>query len=120
MERFIGVLTEHFAAPSHVAGSRQVMLLTVTTPRFLRRKVYQRLIESGIRAEKDFRNEKLGLKSGRRNSRRSLHGGDRRPGSQTGDDRPRARTGKTLSRLKVEEFIQKIKEETIIGGESYR
>jgi threonyl-tRNA synthetase len=123
MERFIGVLTEHFAGafPTWLAPV-QVMLLTVTDPQIpYAEKVYQRLIESGIRAEKDFRNEKLGLKVREAELQKIPYMvviGDREVKQEM--IAPRARTGKTLSPLKVEEFIQKIKEETIIGGESYR
>jgi threonyl-tRNA synthetase len=123
MERFIGVLTEHFAGafPTWLAPV-QVMLLTVTDPQIpYAEKVYQRLIESGIRAEKDFRNEKLGLKVREAELQKVPYMvviGDREVKQEM--IAPRARTGKTLSPLKVEEFIQKIKEETKIGGESYR
>ena len=123
MERFIGVLTEHFAGafPTWLAPV-QVMLLTVTDPQIpYAEKVYQRLIESGIRAEKDFRNEKLGLKVREAELQKIPYMvviGDREVKQEM--IAPRARTGKTLSPLKVEEFIQKIKEETVIGGESYR
>ena len=64
MERFIGVLIEHYAGafPTWLAPV-QVILLTVTDPQIpYGEKVYQKLMGAGIRAEKDFRNEKLGLK----------------------------------------------------------
>ena len=123
MERFIGVLTEHFAGafPTWLAPV-QVILLTVTDPQIpYAEKVYQRLIESGIRAEKDFRNEKLGLKIREAELQKIPYMvviGDREVKQEL--IAPRARTGKALSSLKVEEFIQKIKEEIKIGGESYR
>ena len=122
MERFIGVLIEHYAGafPTWLAPV-QVILLTVTDPQIpYGEMIYQRLIEAGIRTEKDFRNEKLGLKireaeiqkipymvvlGGREVSQNLLA--------------PRARNGKTLPPMKVEEFIQKIREERPIGGESY-
>jgi threonyl-tRNA synthetase len=122
MERFIGVLIEHYAGafPTWLAPV-QVILLTVTDPQIpYGEMIYQRLIEAGIRTEKDFRNEKLGLKireaeiqkipymvvlGGREVSQNLLA--------------PRARSGKTLPSMKVEEFIQKIREECPIGGESY-
>jgi threonyl-tRNA synthetase len=123
MERFIGVLTEHFAGafPTWLAPV-QVILLTVTDPQIpYAEKVYRRLIEAGIRAEKDFRNEKLGLKVREAELQKIPYMvviGNREVKQEM--IAPRARTGKTLSPLKIEEFIQKIKEETIIGGESYR
>jgi threonyl-tRNA synthetase len=123
MERFIGVLTEHFAGafPTWLAPV-QVILLTVTDPQIpYAEKIYQRLVESGIRAEKDFRNEKLGLKIREAELQKIPYMvviGDREV--KQGLIAPRARTGKTLSPMKIEELIQKIKEESKIGGESYR
>ena len=123
MERFIGVLTEHFAGafPTWLAPV-QVILLTVTDPQIpYAEKIYQRLIESGIRTEKDFRNEKLGLKIREAELQKIPYMvviGDREVKQEL--IAPRARTGKTLSPMKIEELIQKIKEESKIGGESYR
>ncbi len=124
MERFIGVLTEHYAGafPTWLAPV-QAILLTVTDPQIpYAEKVYQQLIEAGIRAEKDFRNEKLGLKIREAEiAKDSLHGGHRRSGGKTGlAGSPGAHREKPQTPMKVEEFIQKIKEESRIGGESYR
>jgi threonyl-tRNA synthetase len=123
MERFIGVLIEHFAGafPTWLAPV-QVILLTVTDPQIpYAEKIYQRLIESDIRVEKDFRNEKLGLKIREAELQKIPYMvviGDREVKQEL--IAPRARTGKTLSPMKIEELIQKIKEESKIGGESYR
>jgi threonyl-tRNA synthetase len=123
MERFIGILIEHFAGafPTWLAPV-QVILLTVTDPQIpYAEKIYQRLIESDIRAEKDFRNEKLGLKIREAELQKIPYMvviGDREVKQEL--IAPRARTGKTLSPMKIEELIQKIKEESKIGGESYR
>ncbi len=122
MERFIGVLIEHYAGafPTWLAPV-QVILLTVTDPQIpYGEMVYQRLMGAGIRTEKDFRNEKLGLKVreaeiqkipymvvlGEREVKQNMLA-------------PRAHSGKTLQPMKVEEFIQKIKEECAVGGEAY-
>jgi len=74
MERFIGVLTEHFAGPFPPGWPPvQVILLTVTDPQIpYAEDVARQLLGAGIRVEKDFRNEKLGLKIRRPSSRRSL------------------------------------------------
>ena len=123
MERFIGVLTEHFAGafPTWLAPV-QVILLTVTDPQIpYAEKVYQRLIESGIRAEKDFRNEKLGLKIREAEMQKIPYMvviGDREV--QKDLISPRARTGKAQAAMGIEEFVKKVKEESSIGGESYR
>jgi threonyl-tRNA synthetase len=123
MERFIGVLTEHYAGafPTWLAPV-QAVLLTVTDPQIpYAEKVYQRLIEAGLRAEKDFRNEKLGLKIREAEMQKIPYMvviGDREVKQEL--LAPRARTGKSLPPMKVEEFIAKLKEESAIGGESYR
>ena len=122
MERFIGVLIEHFAGafPTWLAPT-QVILLTVTDPQIpYGETVYQRLTGVGIRTEKDFRNEKLGMKIREAEMQKIPYMvvlGDREV--RQGTLAPRARSGKTLPSMKIEEFVQTIKEECIIGGESY-
>jgi len=122
LERFIGVLTEHYAGafPTWLAPV-QVILLTVTDPQIpYGEMIFQKLVTAGIRTEKDFRNEKLGFKIreaeiqkipymvvlGEREVKKNLMA-------------PRARSGKTLRPMKIEEFIRRIKEECSIGGEAY-
>ncbi len=64
MERFIGVLIEHYAGtfPTWLSPV-QAILLTVTDRNIpYGEKVLKSLKEGGIRAKGDFRNEKLGLK----------------------------------------------------------
>jgi threonyl-tRNA synthetase len=119
MERFIGVLTEHFAGafPLWLAPV-QAIILTVTDPQIPYAEViYQKLLESGIRAEKDFRNEKLGLKIREAELQKIPYMvviGDREVKQRL--VAPRARTGKTLNSMKIEEFIEKINEESSLGG----
>jgi threonyl-tRNA synthetase len=122
MERFIGVLTEHYAGafPTWLAPV-QVILLTVTDPQIpYAEMIYQRLNREGIRVEKDFRNEKLGMKIREAEIQKIPYMvvlGEREVNQNL--LAPRARSGKTLKPMKVEEFIQRIKEECSIGGESY-
>jgi threonyl-tRNA synthetase len=122
MERFIGVLVEHYAGafPTWLAPV-QVILLTVTDPQIpYGDMVYKKLAGAGIRTEKDFRNEKLGLKIREAEIQKIPYMvvlGEREVKQNT--LAPRARSGKTLPPMKVEELIQKIKEECSIGGESY-
>ena len=122
MERFIGVLIEHHAGafPAWLAPV-QVILLTVTDPQIsYGESVYQKLLEAGIRTEKDFRNEKLGLKIREAEMQKipyMLVLGDREVQQKV--VAPRARSGKTLSPIKIEEFIRIVKAECKIGGESY-
>jgi len=122
MERFIGVLIEHYAGafPTWLAPV-QVILLTVTDPQIpYGEMIFQKLTTAGIRTEKDFRNEKLGLKIreaeiqkipymvvlGEKEVKQNLVA-------------PRARSGKTLPPMRIQEFIQRIREECSIGGEAY-
>ncbi|MGD2126889.1 MAG: threonine--tRNA ligase, partial [Desulfobacteraceae bacterium] len=64
LERFIGVLIEHYggAFPTWLSPV-QAVILTVTDRNIpYGQKVFESLMEAGIRVETDFRNEKLGLK----------------------------------------------------------
>jgi len=64
IERFIGVLIEHYAGafPTWLAPV-QAVILTVTDRNIPHaQKVYQTLREADVRVEADLRNEKLGLK----------------------------------------------------------
>ena len=122
MERFIGILIEHYAGafPTWLAPV-QVTTLTVTDPQIPYAEIIsQQLREAGIRVEKDIRNEKLGLKIreaelekipymlvlGEREVKQNLVA-------------PRARSGKTLPAMPIEEFIGLIKKECNVGGEAY-
>ncbi len=64
MERFIGVLIEHFGGKFPVwLAPVQVMIMNITDDQEpYVRDIYDTLINEGIRAELDTRNEKLGLK----------------------------------------------------------
>jgi len=64
IERFIGVLIEHYAGNFPLWLSPvQGLLVTVTDNQIpYARKVYSQLREAGIRVQHDFRNEKLGFK----------------------------------------------------------
>ncbi len=118
MERFIGILTEHFAGafPTWLAPV-QVMLLTVTDPQIpYGEKIYQQLLQAGIRVEKDFRNEKLGLKIREAELQKIPYMvvlGDREVKQNLLS--PRARSGKTLAAMPVEEFMAIIREECKIA-----
>jgi threonyl-tRNA synthetase len=114
MERFIGVLIEHFAGafPTWLAPV-QVILLTITDPQIpYGEKIYQHLLQAGMRVEKDFRNEKLGLKIREAELQKIPYMvvlGDREVKQNLLS--PRARSGKTLAAMPVEGFINIIREE---------
>ncbi|MBN1627742.1 MAG: threonine--tRNA ligase, partial [Deltaproteobacteria bacterium] len=114
IERFIGIMIEHYAGAFPVWLSPvQAKILTVTDRNIAYgEKVLKTLIEAGIRAEGDFRNEKLGLKVRDAQMQKipySLIIGDRE--SQDEGVTPRIRGGGSLNFMKVGEFINHILEE---------
>ena len=114
MERFIGVLIEHYAGAFPVWLSPvQAILLTVTDRHIpYAEKVGQELIMKGIRVEKDFRNEKLGFKIREAQLQKvpyMLVFGDREVKEETLS--PRKRSGESLKAMRVEEFIGLIQSE---------
>jgi threonyl-tRNA synthetase len=64
IERFIGVLIEHFAGnfPVWLAPVQAVVLTVTDSQAPYATSVYEALRASGVRVQKDFRNEKLGFK----------------------------------------------------------
>jgi threonyl-tRNA synthetase len=114
MERFIGVLIEHYAGAFPVwLAPVQAILLTVTDRQLsYAEKVYDQLIQKGIRVEKDFRNEKLGFKIREAQLQKipyMLVIGDREEKDQTIS--PRKRSGEATKALVVEDFIAHIRSE---------
>lgn len=114
IERFIGILTEHFAgkfplwlAPVHVR------LMTVTEKfSAYALEVQQRMLNTDIRAEADIRNEKIGYKLREaRNERVSYMAviGEKEAGAGTVS----VRSGKAgeLGEMSVSEFIEKLNDE---------
>jgi threonyl-tRNA synthetase len=114
MERFIGVLIEHYggAFPVWLAPT-QAVLMTVTDRQVpYAEGVYHQLIQKGVRVEKDFRNEKLGFKIREAQLQKipyMLVTGDREV--KEGTLAPRKRSGETLKSMTVEDFINQIESE---------
>ncbi|MDO8723703.1 MAG: threonine--tRNA ligase [Syntrophales bacterium] len=113
IERFMGVLIEHYTGAFPVWLSPvQAVLLTVTDKQIpYGEKVFKVLAESGIRAEKDFRNEKLGYKIREAQAQKipyMLVMGDREV--ETERLSPRQRDGKNLDGLSVEAFVALIED----------
>jgi len=114
LERFIGVLIEHYAGafPAWLAPV-QVMVLTVTDRNIpFGEKVLSSLKEAVVRAEGDFRNEKLNLKVREAQLQKipyMLIIGDKE--SENEGVTPRRRSGENLPFMKQAEFIQLIQEE---------
>lgn len=113
IERFMGVLIEHYSGAFPVWLSPvQALLLTVTDSHIAYGEhVYRQLLDVGIRVEKDFRNEKLGYKIREGQIQKvpfMLVIGDREV--QSRQVSPRQRDGVNLGSIFVEDFIDLIKE----------
>jgi threonyl-tRNA synthetase len=114
LERFIGVLIEHFAGafPTWLSPV-QAAILTVTDRNIpYGKKVLESLLDAEIRVDADFRNEKLGLKVREAQLKKipyMLIIGDRE--TEEEGVTPRLRSGKNLAFMKKEELITFIQEE---------
>ena len=114
MERFIGVLIEHYAGAFPVwLAPIQAVLMTVTDRQIpYAEGIYHQLIQKGVRIEKDFRNEKLGFKIREAQVQKipyMLVVGDREV--KEGTISPRKRSGETLKSMPVEDFVKQIESE---------
>jgi threonyl-tRNA synthetase len=114
LERFIGVLIEHYAGAFPVwLAPVQAGILTVTDRTIAHgEKVLALLKEAGIRAEADFRNEKLSLKIREAQLQKipyMLIVGDREVEAE--GITPRLRSGENLPFMKPMELIERINEE---------
>jgi threonyl-tRNA synthetase len=114
LERFIGVLIEHYAGAFPVwLAPVQASILTVTDRNIAHgEKVLSLINEAGIRAEGDFRNEKLSLKIREAQLQKipyMLIVGDRE--SETEGITPRLRSGENLPLMKPMELIERINED---------
>ena len=114
LERFIGVLIEHYggAFPTWLSPV-QAMVLTVTDRAIPHgEKILGLLKEADVRAEGDFRNEKLGLKVREAQLQKipyMLILGDKE--CEEGGVTPRLRNGDNLPLMRPEEIIDRIRKE---------
>ncbi|ABK16124.1 threonine--tRNA ligase [Syntrophobacter fumaroxidans] len=116
LERFIGVLVEHFAGafPTWLAPV-QAIVVTVTDGQIeFARNMYDRLREAGVRVELDDRNEKLGYKIREAQMQKvpyMLVIGDREVAA--GGVAPRRRDGTQLELIAPEAFAAMIQKECL-------
>jgi len=115
IERFMGVLIEHHAGAFPVWLSPvQATVLTVTENHIeYGEKVYRKLLDAGIRVEKDFRNEKLGYKIREAQNQKipyMLVIGNKEV--ETGSVSPRQRDGQNLGMMDPDKFMGLIAEKT--------
>ena len=113
IERFMGVLIEHYAGAFPVwLSPTQCIILTVTDKHIpYAETVYDKLSQAGIRTEKYFENEKLGYKIRQAQMQKipyMLVIGDKE--MEAGTVAPRVRDGSNLGALPVQEFIALVHE----------
>jgi threonyl-tRNA synthetase len=117
MERFLGVLIEHYAGafPTWLAPV-QAIILTVTDRQLAYgEELYRRLLSAGVRVEKDLRNEKLGYKIREAQLQKipyMLVVGDREV--EAGGVSPRRRDGKDLKLMEADDFIRLVMNENAV------
>ncbi|MEW6616593.1 MAG: threonine--tRNA ligase [Thermodesulfobacteriota bacterium] len=114
MERFIGVLIEHYggAFPTWLAPVQAIVLTVTDRTMSFADEVYNQLTSSLLRIEKDFRNEKLGLKIREAQLQKipyMLIIGDKEVNE--GVVSARVRSGEKLKSMKINEFISLVQEE---------
>jgi len=118
MERFLGVLIEHYAGafPTWLAPAQAIILTVTDRHQQYGEELYHRLLNSDIRVEMDLRNEKLGYKIREAQLQKipyMLVVGDREVESRGVS--PRRRDGKNLELMEVDECIRLIKEESAVA-----
>jgi threonyl-tRNA synthetase len=115
IERFMGVLIEHHAGAFPVWLSPvQATVLTVTdNHKEYAEGVFRKLLDAGVRVEKDFRNEKLGFKIREAQNQKIPYmlviGGKE---VESGCVSPRQRDGQNLGMMDPDQFINLINEKT--------
>ena len=114
IERFIGVITEHYAGAFPVWLSPvQVTVLSITDrANDYATAVAAKLNDLGFRAETDLRNEKIGYKIREAQLQKTpymLVIGDKE--AETGAVAVRTRTGVDLGAMPLDDFVAKLKEE---------
>ena len=114
IERFIGVITEHFAGafPAWLSPVQaRVMPITDRASDYAK-QLAERLDQEGVRVDTDLRNEKIGYKIREAQMQKlpyMLVVGDKE--AEAGTVAVRTRGGVDLGAMPVDEFIAKIKEE---------
>ncbi len=116
VERFMGVLIEHYAGAFPLWLSPvQAVIVTVTDKHIpWGEDVRRRLADAGVRVEGDFRNEKLGYKIREAQMQKTpfmLVIGDREMAA--GQVSPRQRDGKSLEAIEPDAFIALVKEQCV-------
>jgi len=116
IERFIGVLIEHYAGsfPLWLSPVQAVVLNVTDSQAEYAQQVFEMLREAGIRVELDVRNEKLGFKIREAQVAKipyMLVIGDREVEDNT--ITPRYRDGKNLNAMSVADFVSMVKNDCV-------
>lgn len=116
IERFLGVLIEHYAGAFPVwLAPLQAILMTVTDRQLeFAGKVYEQLRSAGLRVELDERNEKLGFKIREAQMQKvpyMLVIGDQEVAAE--GVRPRRRDGTQLDLMSAEDFVKMVEKECL-------
>jgi len=114
MERFLGILIEHYAGAFPVwLAPIQVRILALTERQQpYAARLFERLMREGLRVEMDLRNEKIGLKVREAEMLKipyMLVVGDKEEKEESVS--LRERSGKDLGRISLEEFLRLAKKE---------
>lgn len=114
IERFVGVLIEHFAGnfPLWISPVQAVVVNVTDNQAEYATQVYEALREEGIRVQKDLRNEKLGFKIREAQMEKvpyMLVVGDKEVAE--GTVAPRHRSGKNLDPMSPADFVRFVKDE---------
>jgi len=114
MERFLGVLIEHYAGafPTWLAPVQAIILTVTDRHQEYGEELYLQLLNAGVRVERDFRNEKLGFKIREAQLQKipyMLVVGDKEV--EAVGLSPRRRDGKDLKLMAVDDFIKMVQEE---------
>ncbi len=115
MERFIGILIEHYAGqlPSWLAPVQAVVLNITDAQADYVREVTQTLVDKGFRVQSDLRNEKVGYKIREHTMQKVpylLVVGDRE--KETGTLAVRTRSGEDLGSVSLTDFAERLVTET--------
>ncbi len=116
IERFLGVLIEHYAGafPTWLAPLQAILVTVTDAQQSFAREVYEKLRNAGVRVELDDRNEKLGYKIREAQSQKipyMLVVGDREV--QAGGISPRRRDGVQLELVSPEGFVAMVEQECL-------
>ncbi len=114
IERFIGVLIEHFAGnfPLWISPVQATVVNVTDNQGEYAEKVYEQLRAEGVRVQKDLRNEKLGFKIREAQMEKipyMLVVGDKE--MENGTVAPRHRSGKNLDPMTPAEFVRFVQDE---------